>query len=305
VFPHLQIIENDIFERAQEIFKDRSVKYKEDEARRIPLNTKGEALISGKAFCAHCGGRLSLTTNVKYRTKADGTVITKKRVRYICYNKSRKISDCNGQSGYAIEKLDGIITEVLYRLFSIILTLPENELVENQYQNELTSCMGKLKNAKAELKKHTDTLKSLENEVIKALNGESKFDHDVLNGLVMQTKEKVSAAYTTIQQCELDLSNRQQYIEALKVQYNNLTRWADMFQDSPKETKKMIAAYLIDSVHVRSGYEVDIKFNVAYEQFCTMWHVEDEPNYHFLHNESSGEVVKWYATINNDESVVK
>jgi len=40
-----------------------------------------------------------------------------------------------------------------------------------------------------------------------------------------------------------------------------------MFQDSNTETKKMIVAYLIESVKVNRGYELDIKFNVAFEQF--------------------------------------
>jgi hypothetical protein len=167
-----------------------------------------------------------------------------------------------------MEKLDGIISEVLFGLFKNIQALPESDLIEKRYQMELTSCINKHKGAKAELKRYTDTLSNLENEVVKALKGESKFDHDVLNGLVIQTREKISLASATAQQYELELNNRQQYVADIQAQYKELISWAEMFRHSPKETKKMIMAYLIESVKVRRGYELEVKFNIDYEQFC-------------------------------------
>jgi peroxiredoxin family protein len=54
----------------------------------------------------------------------------------------------------------------------------------------------------------------------------------------------------------------------IQAQYKSLISWADIFVDSDIEVKKMIAAYLIESVKVSRGYEVEVKFHVAYEQFC-------------------------------------
>jgi hypothetical protein len=70
-------------------------------------------------------------------------------------------------------------------------------------------------------------------------------------------------------------------------------RWADLFQDCPKETKKMIVAYLIDSVHIRHWYEVDIKFNVEYEHFCKGNEFTNEIPSFSVHDEVTGEVRKW------------
>ena len=268
VFPHLQIIENDIFERAQMIRIDRSKEYEEGVARRIPLNTKSEALISGLAFCAHCGGRLVVTTNVKKYKKADGTEVKTKRIRYRCYNKSRKICACDGQTEYTKERLDSIIDGLLFKLFGGIQALPENELVEKRYRLELSGCEKKYRVAKDELRKHTDTLNTLQNEIVKAIQGESKFDSDNLNTSINMTKEKITITSAAAQHYEDELNNRQQHIAEIHAQYRELVSWADMFQNSPKETKKMIIAYLIDSVNVGRGYEVNVKFNVAYEQFC-------------------------------------
>jgi DNA invertase Pin-like site-specific DNA recombinase len=71
IIPKLQIIEPTVFDRAQEIARQRSANY--SASRRIPLNTKGNSLLSGNVFCGHCNGRLTLTTNgKKYVRKTDG-----------------------------------------------------------------------------------------------------------------------------------------------------------------------------------------------------------------------------------------
>ena len=102
---------------------------------------------------------------------------------------------------------------------------------------------------------------------MKAINGESKFDSALLNDLIRQTKGKIATATEEVSRYESELENGQQHLATIKADYQRLISWSEMFQDSDTETKKMIVAYLIDSVKVNRGYELDIKFNVAFEQF--------------------------------------
>ena len=146
--------------------------------------------------------------------------------------------------------------------------MPKNALIEKRYRAELALSKSKLKTAKAELKKHLDSLKTLQDEVINAIQGTSKFDSGLLNELIGQTKEKAAIAEKEVKAHELDLENKNQHMADIQTQYDNLISWADIFQDSNKETKKMITAYLIESVKVSRGYEVEIKFHIAYKQFC-------------------------------------
>lgn len=264
-FPNLQIIDNDMFEQAQKLRIERSNEH--EEMRRLPLNTKGQSLLSGNIFCGHCGGRLCLTTNGKAYKKADGTIVKNKRIRYICYNKTRKICDCDGQTGYTMKKLDGIIIEFISNLFQNIKGASKSELIEKSYQTELTSYMIKLKGAKADLQKQTDSLKLLQDEVVKSIQGESKFTPELLNELIAQIRDKVETAKIEVQKYESELENKQQYLTAIKINYENLINWSEIFQNSNSETKKMITAYLIESVKVSRDYELDIKFNLSYEQF--------------------------------------
>jgi hypothetical protein len=53
-------------------------------------------------------------------------------------------------------------------------------------------------------------------------------------------------------------------------QYDDLIRWADMFEDAPMETKKMIAASIISAVRVSRDYDVELDFNINPQDFGIM-----------------------------------
>lgn len=78
----------------------------------MPRNTRGQSLLSGNVFCGHCGGRLTLTTNGTTRINAAGEKVGRKRIRYVCYNKTRKRSNCDGQTGYTMHILDKMVTDI-------------------------------------------------------------------------------------------------------------------------------------------------------------------------------------------------
>ena len=82
----------------------------------MPKNISGQALLSGNVFCVHCGGRLTLTTNGTVRHNLKGGTVFRRRVRYVCYNKTRHRVDCDGQTGYTTHILDGLVTRVLHLL---------------------------------------------------------------------------------------------------------------------------------------------------------------------------------------------
>ncbi len=50
--------------------------------------------------------------------------------------------------------------------------------------------------------------------------------------------------------------------------YNQFLSWADEFQNSTLEQRKMIACQLIRCVKVSRGYNVNIEFDMNYQQFC-------------------------------------
>ena len=69
-----------------------------------------------------------MTSNLhtdKYVMKSTGEVREKKYLRYICYHRSRKLCECDGQSVYSAAKVDNAVIEVMAALFSNISDAPD------------------------------------------------------------------------------------------------------------------------------------------------------------------------------------
>ena len=52
--------------------------------------------------------------------------------------------------------------------------------------------------------------------------------------------------------------------------------WAELFEGSSMEGKKMIVWQLIDKVRISRDYKIEIDLKVSLEQFKTLWHREDK-----------------------------
>ena len=94
----LRIRSDETYAKILEILEQRN--NANEEKRHIALQTKGQAMLSGNIFCAHCGGRL---TTIRYRdhyTRADGSEYSVDQIKYSCYHKSRKLCKCDGQTTY-------------------------------------------------------------------------------------------------------------------------------------------------------------------------------------------------------------
>ena len=126
---------------------------------------------------------LALTNNGKaYPCKDDPNRIVK-RVRYICYGKTRKQTECDGQTGYTAHTLDGIIDKVVRQIFERMKAVPKSEIVNIHYKEKMEERKALLRSIRDEHTKASAELNMLKAEVIKSLRGESAFSQDLLGSL--------------------------------------------------------------------------------------------------------------------------
>ena len=246
--PHLQIITPELFEAAQHIRTSRANSAEQE--RRVPLNTRGQSLLAGNVFCGHCGSRLALTTNGKaYPCKEDAHRIVK-RVRYICYGKTRKQTECDGQTGYTAHILDGIIDKVVRQIFERMKAIPKSEIVNIRYREKMEERKALLKSAKSDYAKAAAELDTLRAEVIKSLRGESAFSQDLLGSLISDCETKCLEVQHTMEAAQAAYDEGQAMLDALNAQYDDIISWADMYDSASMESKKMIVSCLIRRVVV-------------------------------------------------------
>lgn len=265
VLPHLQLISPELFEAAQHIRTNRANSAEAE--RTVPRNIAGNSLLSGNVFCGHCGARLNLTTNGKaYPCKDDPNRIVK-RVRYICYGKTRKQTECNGQTGYTAHILDGIIDKLVRQIFERMKEIPKEEIVNARYREKMEERKGLLRTVKAEYAKAAAELDMLKAEIIKSLRGESAFSKELLGSMVAESETKCLELQRQFEEAQAAYDEGQAVMASLSAQYDDIISWADMYDTTSMEARKMIVNCLIKRVEVYRDYKLHIDFNIDFEQF--------------------------------------
>ena len=248
----LKIIDENLFDSVQNIVYQRMVK--NSRRRTIPLNTKGKTLLSGNIFCAHCGGRLIVTRYQDRYLRRDGTEYKIDQLKYTCYHKSRKLNDCDGQTSYIAETIDEAVIDVLDNLLKSIKKTPKDKALEKKYKSQVSV--------------YNSNYKKISMEIGKALVGESAFTADQLSEAINTNQSRVNEKVLEQEKLKNELENKQEAMSKLDYHYNRFLNWADEFQNASPEERKMIACQLIRQVKVRKGYNVNIEFDMNYQQFC-------------------------------------
>lgn len=272
VSPHmkeLQIVSKELFEQAQYILDQRQ--RKNDDGRQIAMTTKSRALLSGIMFCAHCGGRL--TSNVYHDTykRVDGTVRRSEYLRYICYHKSRKLCQCDGQSTYSSDKVDTAVCGAVMDIFSRITAAPDEMVLQKKYNKEIASCKAKQTKLNMELKKCSTQLEKLNDEIANSLIGESVYSPEQLSAAINTMNQKVDNIKFQLETVQNEMENKKASMEKVKPTYERFTGWSNEFSMASTERKKMIISQLVSRIEISKGYKINLVLNIDYEQFCEGW----------------------------------
>lgn len=265
VFPELQIIDPTTFELAQKLMTERINEF--NEQRTLPRNTSGQSMLSGNVFCGHCGGRLTLTTNGTVRKNADGVQVARRRIRYVCYNKTRHRAECNGQTGYTMHILDGMVTEVLHQIFDRMKAVREDEIVSRTQMNVTADVKNQLTAAKREFAKASKEYEAVKSKLMAVIRGESSLPESLISEMAEDAKRQMMAASEKVSALNAEMEQSNSRIDGIRMDYRNIMKWSEIFDSSDMAVKKMIAGYLIKKISVYSGYRLHIEFNINFAQF--------------------------------------
>ncbi len=291
VLPDLQIISEETFLKAQEMMEKRVTHHSE-----VPLNTRGKSLLVGNVFCGHCGGRLTLTTSGRKRVRKDGTIHRETRARYQCHYNVRHPGECDGQSGYGVDKLDKLVDQIIRMQLGRIQKAPSQALIEKQQTRETELNKAKLNLLYEQYRQKEREYQDLRAETIKVVQGTSQLNASLLNSLVDETIGQIKVLEGQIQAVTAEMEKNLRNAEQVRQEYAQLINWAELYDNCTFEAKKMIAAQFVKAVHVKRDYELDIEFNVSFEEFQTLYlepeQEDDQPgNYVLAIAEKTGQTV--------------
>ena len=267
LMPELQIIPQEEFEAAQRIREDRSAHAAEEAEHHVPLRTRGQALLSNNVYCGHCGARLALTTSRKWRKLSDGTLDDTLRIRYTCYGKLRKQTDCTGQTGYTMHILDEIIDKMVREIFSRLRGIPKEQLITSRYAKEIAERKSHLQALQEERDKAEKDLLALKAEILAVIKGESAFPKDTLAEMIAAQEKKHTELETLCEEASAELERNAELMANVSQLYEELISYADLYDSASFEAKKMIVSQLIRRVEVYRGYQIHVDFNFDLAQY--------------------------------------
>lgn len=266
--PELQIIDQETFEKANDIISRRSAKTAQD--RRIAHTSQNPTLLAGIVYCAHCGAKMSGFMHKDRYKLADGTIREKVQPKYNCFQRAQRNKggrDCDGQSLYLAETVDAIVLEVVRKVFAQIKDTPYSRVTEQRIRQE--SNLQKVKRAAVEKKMRSaqHALERFESEILKCLDGTSCFTEDMIAKQIRKSQKDLDDAKAEFAELQKERINETAEIRKLRSYYDDFRGWADEFDSAPLEIKRTILSQLIDRVEVGRKYAVTIKFNMSYQQF--------------------------------------
>lgn len=262
IFPELQIVSQEDYDRVQEIMAVRSQKHVDQV--NAPRRVHGQALLSGNIYCGHCGGRMFASTTLRSKVYID---VPERIPIYKCYNRTKGPSHCENATAFRADRVDSVIKELLHSIFDKTGKSIEKTLVDTRLGSEISTLEFQLKKTQRRQREHSEELDSLDAQMADTLSGRGVFTPQQLKRRMDKVQEELTAATRSIFELENQLKDAETLTQNVAREAKNLMKWAEVFDDAESEVQKMIVAQMIEQVTVRRGYEVDIKMNISMAQF--------------------------------------
>lgn len=262
---HLQIIDDDLFERCIETVKGRSTWLKDKML--VPERTDTGSLLSGLLFCASCGSRLYFNHGHSKRKMADGTTKTYVRDSYRCYKKLSDRNACNGQSSYNADAVNEAVLREIRRFLSLIKNIPAEQLKEKARSKHDNIQAIAFKQAEKDFFEAHKQVSALEEQAIKALTGENSLDISIVNSMIPKYREKMEQAQKRMDEAKTRMLEEQEEGKNALREAGELASWAESFEAADNEGKHSIIARLVERIEISPKYVITIKFRVSMRQY--------------------------------------
>ena len=261
----LQIIEDEVYEKAQIIVNQRSKKKKDSQLdeKRVVIRT----WLFGLVYCAQCEAKMSFTTNSSKRTGSDGVVHQYSYGRFICANSAMKRSECGGQGTFSSDKVEKKACIELSNVLKKIKSEKQISKMEDRLISDEKAAAKRIRTLKHDLGSAEKELADLYEMVAPSLKDDESVKKRI-NTEINNKKIHIDKLEEAIEAAKQKKVMITQQIKEIRPCYNELLEMADSFGDSNNHEKAFIVSKLIDKIEVgrglSSGIELHIKYNSNY-----------------------------------------
>lgn len=168
------------------------------------------------------------------------------------------------------EPIDLLIQQILRGLGSF----SASDAIEQAYQKQVCQKSAEMHSLQRDIVKTEKDLQNLQNEILKAIDGTSAFDLSILNDMVLKLNATHTEQLTQLSSMQEEENEERLIVQQMQRSYNQMVEWYDVYASATMETKKMIAAQLIERIEVFSGYKFKIHLSLTAKQFMEQTNLE-------------------------------
>ena len=255
--PELQIIDEALFNAAQEITEQR--KTQNAAWRNIPRQNCSGVLLGGNLYCAACGSRMT--------SSSPGEGAKRPYAEYICYMGANHRIACSGQKAYVAKRVDDLVLRVTGMLLNTIQDTAKDESIEKRVLAEVKDLERQLADTRKQADEAAKAQEALEMEVSRCLMGQSQFTAEMLSKLIEQAAQKHKALNHTAAELEQKLADQKKIADGVQTYYDRFLGWSMEFGMASLARKRIIIAQLFKRIELDRGYNLHFEVDWNYEQF--------------------------------------
>ena len=160
-----------------------------------------------------------------------------------------------------------MIEQIVRIQFEQIKMAPPQELIKERQSREVDIAKAKLNLLNGQYQQKQKDYQDLRAETLRVIQGTSRLNVDLLNSIVEETTTQMKELEQQIKTAEANLQELVSGAEKVRQGYTELMNWAKLFDNCNFEAKKMIIAQFVKAVRVKRDYEIEVEFNVAFDEF--------------------------------------
>lgn len=262
--PQLQIVDSDLFTKANERMDSRCKNAAEN--KNAAKKSGNPTLLAGIVVCAHCGAKMSAFLHTDRYKLADGSIREKVQAKYNCYQRGQHLRECDGQSLYLAERVDGVVLALVDQMFQQIKQEPYDRSIEQRIRQQDAEWNRKKQAAEKKIQAARHKQQRYEEEIVRCLDGQSAFAEATLARLIQQAEAEVQQAKNEYAELLKNDSSRTT-VQQIRKYYDEFLGWANEFDLASIPRKRTILAQLLEKVEVGKGYRIRIVVRGSYRQF--------------------------------------
>ena len=262
--PQLQIVDGDLFTKANERMDSRCKNAAEN--KNAAKKSGNPTLLAGIVVCAHCGAKMSAFLHTDRYKLADGSIREKVQAKYNCYQRGQHLRECDGQSLYLAERVDGVVLALVDQMFQQIKQEPYDRSIEQRIRQQDAEWNRKKQAAEKKIQAARHKQQRYEEEIVRCLDGQSAFSEATLARLIQQAEAEVQQAKNEYAELLKNDSSRTT-VQQIRKYYDEFLGWANEFDLASIPRKRTVLAQLLEKVEVGKGYRVRIVVRGSYQQF--------------------------------------